>query len=177
MKNNNGFIKIYRSLLNWEWYKDANVKDLYLHCLLKANWTEGKFQGKIIPVGSFVTSYKHLSEETGLSVKQVRTALEKLENTQNVTRKSTNKYTLISVVNYTLFQGNEIEKGNQTDNQRANKGQQYKNIKNIKNNIYNTPSFFPSSKKGFNNYSTSNEMSEEEKQNMSKMYNKYKNII
>ena len=37
-----GFIKLYRSMLQWEWYDDVNVKVLFLHLLLKANYEEKK---------------------------------------------------------------------------------------------------------------------------------------
>lgn len=33
-----GFIKISRKILDWEWYTDINTKTLFLHCLLKANF-------------------------------------------------------------------------------------------------------------------------------------------
>ena len=50
------FIKLYRQLTNWEWYIDIPCKVLFLHCLLKANFTAGKFEGREIPAGSFETS-------------------------------------------------------------------------------------------------------------------------
>ena len=49
------YIKLYRSLIDWEWYKNINTKVLFIHMLLKANWKDGRFEGKIIPRGSFVS--------------------------------------------------------------------------------------------------------------------------
>ena len=37
---NNSWIKIYRSMLDWEWYSDNNTKSLFIHCLIKANYEE-----------------------------------------------------------------------------------------------------------------------------------------
>jgi hypothetical protein len=31
-----GFVRIYRSLLNWEWYDDANTMRVFLHLILTA---------------------------------------------------------------------------------------------------------------------------------------------
>jgi len=62
----NGFIKLHRQLKEWEWYTDNNVKSLFLHCLLSANFKEKKWQGKTIKRGQFITSLNHLSIETGM---------------------------------------------------------------------------------------------------------------
>ena len=75
------YVKISRKILEWEWYTDANTKVLFLHILLKANWKDGRFQGIEVPRGSFVTSLQNLAAETGLTVRNVRTALKHLENT------------------------------------------------------------------------------------------------
>lgn len=113
----NGFIKIYRQMVNWEWYQDLNVFRLFTHLLLTVNYEDKKWQGITIPRGSKVTSLNHLAEETGLSVRQVRVALNKLKMTNEVTSKTTNKYTLISVVKYSDFQDNKKTNDKQDDKQ------------------------------------------------------------
>lgn len=104
MKDGN-YIKIYRSMLDWEWYQDINTCRLFLHMLLKANWKDGKFQGTTVPRGSFISSLPKLSEETKLTVDEIRTALKHLEKTGEVTRQTTNRSSLFTVVNYQLYQG------------------------------------------------------------------------
>ena len=76
---NNGWIKLHRKFLEFEWYHNIPTKILYLHCILKANYKDQKFEGKIIPKGSFITSYDILSKETGLSKQQVRSAIKRLK--------------------------------------------------------------------------------------------------
>lgn len=39
-----GYIKIYRQLLEWEWYDDIPTKVLFIHCLLKANFRDYKYR-------------------------------------------------------------------------------------------------------------------------------------
>ena len=51
-----GYIKLYRSVMNWEWYKNQNTKNLFYHCIMKANHQETKYQGITIPRGAFMTS-------------------------------------------------------------------------------------------------------------------------
>ena len=77
---NEGYIKLSRKMLSWEWYSDINTTRLFVHLIFKANWKDGRFQGVEVPRGSLVTSLGHLSKETGLSIQQVRTALKHLKS-------------------------------------------------------------------------------------------------
>lgn len=140
--NDKGFIKIYRSLLQWEWYEDINTTRLFIHCLLMANWEDKNWQGLLIKRGSFVTSINKLSKETGLTVQQTRTAINKLKSTCNITSKTTSKYTVISIQNYDKLQENnkQITNEQQTNNMQVNKQitttKEYKNIRTKEYNIY-----------------------------------------
>ncbi len=98
------YIKIDRKILEWEWYRNEHTKNIFFHCLLKANWKDGRFEGKIIPRGSFLTSVKKLSSELDLTEEEVRTALSHLVKTGELTKQTTNKYTVITVTNYALYQ-------------------------------------------------------------------------
>ncbi len=114
---NSGFIKLHRKMLEWEWYTDNNTKILFLHCLLKANYKDKEWQGRTIKRGSFVTSIRHLSEETGLSIRQTRTALEHLISTHEITHKTTAKYIIITIVSCAEYQNVDT----QTDKQKTSK--------------------------------------------------------
>ena len=85
------YIKLSRGLLEWEWYTDINTTRLFIHMLLKANWKDGNFKGTTIPRGSFVTSIRKLSDETGLSDREIRTAISHLKTTGEVTNRTTSK--------------------------------------------------------------------------------------
>ena len=140
-----GFIKLHRQLLDWEWYKDLPVRILFEHCLLRANYKTKNWQGIVIEVGSFVTSYDNLAFETGLTVQQVRTAIKKLKSTGEITTNSTNKFTLITVVNWEEYQVKEVyptsnltrsaTNEQQTNNKRITNKQQSNNnnVRKIKN--------------------------------------------
>lgn len=131
----NGFIKIYRTMLDWEWYRDANTMRVFLHCLIRANWKEGKFCGETIKRGSFVTSYQNLATELCLSVQAVRTALKHLNSTGEITHRSTNKYTVISVNNYDEYQDDNkqlnkrITNKQQTNNKRVTTNEESKKVR------------------------------------------------
>jgi hypothetical protein len=120
---NNGFIVVYRSLLEWEWYSDANTTRLFLHCLLRANHKDKAWQGITIERGSFVTSYQHLALDLGLTVSQIRTSLDKLKITGEIAHKSHSKYGIITIKNYDKYQDNR----SQDSTQIANKSQSNRN--------------------------------------------------
>lgn len=136
MREIDTFIKLYRKFTEWEWYSDISVSRLFLHLILTVNWTDKKWQGICIERGSRVASYQVLATETGLSVKQVRTAIKKLESTGEVAIKSTNKYSVFTVKNYDLYQAKgkqEADNGQAEDKQRATT-KESKEVKKEKNN-------------------------------------------
>lgn len=136
-----GWIKLYRQFINWEWYQDSKTKSLFIHLLLLANHEENKWQGNTIKRGQLITSLSHLAKDTGMTVQNVRTSLKKLKSTQEITYTSTSKYTLVSIVNYDKFQSEDIKLTNnstqsltinqQTTNKQLTTNKNDKNDKNI----------------------------------------------
>ncbi len=112
----NGYIKLFRQLKEWEWYANSNVKALFLHCLLSANFKSKKWEGKVIERGQFVTSLSHLADDLGLSVQNIRTCIQKLEKTGELTKVATSTYTVITVCKFDSYQCFEDD-----DKQGANK--------------------------------------------------------
>lgn len=137
-----GWIKVHRQILEWEWYSDNNCFRLFIHLLLKANHKERRFKGIELEIGSIVTSRDILSKETGLTGQQIRTALNKLISTNEITSVSSSQGTIIQVVNYEKYQvsTNEITNEQPTNNQRVTTN---KNVKN-KEEKKNTFSFYDS---------------------------------
>ncbi len=102
--SDNEYIKLFRKLINWEWYSDVNTTRLFVHCLLKANWKAGDWKGIHYEKGQFITSLESLSKETGLSVREVRTALKHLISTREVTSKKLQKGRIITINNWCEYQ-------------------------------------------------------------------------
>lgn len=119
----NGFVKIYRSFLEWEWWDDKNTFRLFMTILLLANWKDKKWHGKVIPRGSFWTSLESLSKKSGLTLKQTRTSLNKLIATGEVASKGANDGRLITVVNYDFYQSDDGKRANDWASEWANEGQ------------------------------------------------------
>ena len=132
--NNNGWVKLHRSLLQWEWWDEPNVARLFIYCLLKANPADRRWKGQIIERGSFITSRSHLAVGTGLSEQQVRSALAHLQSTGEITSKTTNKNTKITICNYDKYQATQPTE-QPAEQPTNNHNEEYKEIKEIKNNI------------------------------------------
>lgn len=98
------YIKIDRKILDWEWYSNINTCRLFIHMILRANWKEGRFEGKIIPRGSFVSSYPTLEKETQLTNREIRTAIDHLKATGELTVKTSNRYSIFTINNYNQYQ-------------------------------------------------------------------------
>lgn len=75
-----------------------------MNLLLMANWTDSEWQGMTIKRGQLATGRKALAAQTGLSEQTVRTSLNHLKSTGEITITSTNKFSLITIVNYGKFQ-------------------------------------------------------------------------
>lgn len=133
----NGYIKLYRSILSWEWYQDVPTFVVFLHLLLTANYEDKHWKGTLIRRGETVTSYAKIAEETGLSYQQARNAVNKLKSTGEITQFSTSRYSLIHIVNFDFYQENTT--GNETGCEQADReksNRQATTTKEIKNKEY-----------------------------------------
>ena len=130
-----GYIKIDRAIRDWQYWGVPEATALWLHILVNANWKKGYFHGIEVNRGEFITSISHLAKDVGLTYQQTRSYLEKLEKAENITRKTTNKYTVISVVKYDTYQAldstNQHAK-QQTNNKQITNKQQTNNNNRIK---------------------------------------------
>lgn len=130
-----GWLKLHRTIEDWEWYTDANVIRLFLHLLIKANYKPSRFRGIDVPVGSVVVGRSALSAQLGMSEQQVRTALGKLLSTNEITINSTNKFSIISICCWDKYQDDnqqcnqQITNKQPTDNQQVTTSKEGKKVK------------------------------------------------
>lgn len=119
----NSKILLDRKIIDWEWYGDINTCRVFIHLLIKANWKDKRWQGQFIKRGSLITSIGNLADETSLSIREVRTALEHLVKTGEIDKQTTSRYTLITVLNYNVYQPERQTNDKQTTTtEKGNKG-------------------------------------------------------
>lgn len=124
-----GWVKLFRKFTTWEWYADPNTKALFIHCLLKANINAGVWRGVHYDAGEFITSLPSLCSDLGITMRQARTALSRLQATGEVTSRTTDKTTgkqmskgrIITVNNWSAYQVNDSQNDRQNDSQTTGK--------------------------------------------------------
>lgn len=132
-----GWIKLHRQTLHNGWLREPVLLTFWIYCLLRANHTPGKVMLNGIQIelqrGQFVTGRDSVFRDTGLSEQQYRTSIKRLKSTGSITTIATNRYTMITVVNWDTYQQNMTEANEQpnepsneqpTSNQRASNDKQ-----------------------------------------------------
>lgn len=115
-----GWIKLYRSLRDWQYYDDQNATRLLIHLLISVNYEHKRWRGVEIPAGSMVLSWETLSKDIGLTIKQCRGAMKKLEKSGEVVRKRAGKGQLVALTKWDELQS----EGREKSTNRAGKGQE-----------------------------------------------------
>ena len=122
-EENIGWIKLDRKITSWGWYKDQSTFRLFVHLLLTANWKPSEYQGHTVGRGEVVVGVNALSAQIGMSVQATRTSLKKLEKTGEINKRSTNRFSIVSICNYDTYQSQE-----KPINKRATNKQHSSNI-------------------------------------------------
>ncbi len=144
-----GWFKVYRQIEDWEWYKSPNTRHLFEHLIGRANVEPKRFKGTLIHRGELITSVEHLSDQTGLSMNQVRLALRNLESTGEIICQRTNRWTKVKVTNFNKYQNVKCDSStdfnrakniqntntSQTDDSLSTLSKEDKEVKNSKNLI------------------------------------------
>lgn len=130
---NHGYIKLWRQIMQWEWYDDSLMVWFFIRLLLLANWENKQWHGITIKRGQFVSSLNNLRFEhkdnsangkiTKLSLQTVRTMIKRLNLTGEITCESTNQYTIYTIVKYNTYQSNEDNLTNNITSEITNQEQ------------------------------------------------------
>jgi len=112
-----GWIKLHRKFLEWEWFDTDNMVKLFIYLLLSANHTPQKWRGETIGRGQILTGRQRLSEKLRISERNIRTCLSRLEKTGELTIKTTSKYSIITLCNYDTYQTEKLLTDQQSDQQ------------------------------------------------------------
>lgn len=128
-----GWIKLHRRFLEWEWFGSSDMVKLFVFILISANYDNSSWRGIEIKKGQYLTGIKSLSYKTNISEQTIRTCLSRLKNTGEITIESTNKYSIITICNYDSYQSDKKTTNNQNNKQSTSNQQTTNNIKEYKN--------------------------------------------
>lgn len=143
-----GWIKLHRKILDWEWYDDPKSFKLFIHLLLSANHTEKRWHGVSIMPGQLVFGRTELAKRLGFTEQSLRTALTRLKSTSEITIKSTNKFSVLTIIKWEDYQSDDKKSTSKstskltnkqpTNNQQTTTTKECKNDKNEKKEIINS---------------------------------------
>lgn len=112
---NDGVIKLYRKFLYWKWFKDSHCVHLFLYLLINASSTDSNCGEIKLKRGQVITGRKRISDDTGISEQTVRTCLNKLKRVGEITVSSTNRFSVITIVNYDSYCNHENKADTKVD--------------------------------------------------------------
>ena len=153
---NPNWVKLYRKIEDWRWYKDAITFHLFIHLLLNVNYCPSANGENILGRGQIMVTRRSLTESTNISDRSIRTCIEKLQKSKEIliSQKATNRPHIITICNYDSYQSGfapsniQLTYNQHTANMQPTHYQQtdniqvttYKNIRNkeIKKNISST---------------------------------------
>jgi DnaD/phage-associated family protein len=128
-----GWIKLHRKLLDNPIFQNEKLLKVFIWCLLKASHKEHEtmvgLQTVTLKPGQFVYGRTKASEFLKIKPSTLNDCMEALKFREIIDIKTNNKYSLVTVVNWELYQSDEIE----SDNKATTKRQQSDTNKNDKN--------------------------------------------
>jgi hypothetical protein len=103
-----GYVKLWRKSIDGGWLRDSELWALWCWLLIKASHKPLKILVGLREVhlnpGDMVFGRKGASKELEMSEQKIRTRIQFLESSKNITIKSTNKFSIISIVNWETYQ-------------------------------------------------------------------------
>lgn len=145
MRGMEGWLKLHRKIRQNPIFNDMELFRLWIICLTEATHKPHKqMVGKQVvelQPGEFITGRFDLQNmfNNGLKGEQQKTPytvwrwLLKLEETEYLSIKTSNKFTIVTVKNWDIYQGVEQQNEQQMSNKRATDEQQVSTNKNVKN--------------------------------------------
>jgi len=138
---NRGWVRLFRKILDSRIFQNEGLLKVWIWCLLKTShkvrWVSmdsgrGQVEVKIFP-GQFIYGRFSAAKELKMSPSSVRNRILKLEIMQNLTIKKDRQYSIVSITNWGLYQGDIEKEDSEEDHHRTTKGQPKDTDKNVKN--------------------------------------------
>ncbi len=139
----NGWIKLHRCLKDKAIFDNEKLLKVFIWCLLKATHKPHEQlvgrQKVLLQPGQFITGRNKAAVELNMAPSTAWDYLKLLESNNTINIKSNNKYSIVTIVNWALYQMDDDISDNKHDNKSTTNQQQIdtnKNDKNNNNNIY-----------------------------------------
>lgn len=108
-----GFVKLPDDLTRWAWYTDNDTLAVYIRLVMGAAWTDTEYRNVILKRGQLAATIPKIAEQSGLTVRQTRTVLDRLKATGKIAVKQTNKFSIITLLEYDCNGETDRQNGSQ----------------------------------------------------------------
>ena len=147
---NQGYIKVYRKTIGSQVFQNEGLFKVWMWCLLKANhkgqWVSiktGRGTTEVwVEPGQFIFGRKTAAKELKMKPSTVWKRIIKLKNMRNLNIESNTHYSVITVINWEFYQGNE-KKGTSKVTGKEQPSNTNKNEENEKKDIYSEATEVP----------------------------------
>lgn len=185
-----GYVKLWRKILDTGILKEPELLAFWVWCTLKACHKPQTMWFNGIQVhlnaGEFVTSRSEMRENLHQTDNQIRSHIKRLIFTNQITNRTTKRYTIISIVNWDIYQFQDFiinQQNNQQNNQQTtnrpptdHQPLYIEECKNVRMKEYNIPDL--QSDNG-NDFFTKEELEEKPKPKKEprKKFGEYKHVL
>ena len=136
-----GYVKLYRSIKDNPIMFSPEHLTVWIYLLISANHKNTSIvinnQKILIPCGSLLTSRARIGKDTHIHESKVERILKYLKIEQQIEQQSFNKYRIISITNWSVYQDSEQQSEQQMNSKRTADEQQMNTYKNDKNDKHN----------------------------------------
>ncbi len=132
------WLKLHRGIRYSDVLSDPHLCQLWVWCLVCANYREKVFKGQKLKPGQFVTGRNKGAEELHVSPSKFYRGLHKLEEMGNVRLEVNSRWTTVTICKWGTYQSEESESEQQVNSNRTASEQQVnttkegKKVKNVK---------------------------------------------
>lgn len=134
-----GFFKVYYDIADWEHWHNPIMVAVWMHLLKRAQWGKKptRYKGILQERGQALIGLKEFSADCGISVQQLRTALNTLKSTGEITTTSTNKGTVVTIENYAKWQDMTVQSTSKSTSELTTEQQSSNNPVTTEQQLYN----------------------------------------
>jgi hypothetical protein len=104
-----GWFKMYRSIVDWEWFKEHDITCFFIYCLSNANHSDRNWRGLLIKRGQLVLSRSTACRDLGISDRRYRTIISKLIKSGEITAEPSANHTIITICNWNSYQEDSVD--------------------------------------------------------------------
>lgn len=131
-----GWIKLHRRIMTNPRYKDSEFVHVWVHLLMLATHAPLRriFAGKevVLKPGQLITGRFALASDTGVHEQKVKRILIQLKTDQQIDQQTSSKCSMITILNWNMYQNGDQQNDQQMTSQRPANDQQVTTHKNIR---------------------------------------------